>query len=209
MACGLKVLISVKEELEENFTPEEILSLRTPEGRQKHHAALEEIYNAKCREAISEGGYGGSLYGTLNYFKDSHMGFEEAEESDGYGFGAAKPGEIRKAILSWNRRISMQCIRLLGEFEKLAAQQGFKAVSEMFAARMDGDGRICEREFKYPASVYGLRKALDCVDGVFTYGQDCLAFDGIYGIHPYASSGMMQQAAGHPEDFLILGVYYD
>lgn len=103
----------------------------------------------------------------------------------------------------------MQCIRLLGEFEKLAVQQGFKTVSEMFTAKMERDGCIYESEFKYPASVYGLRKALDCVDGVFTYGQDVLAFDDLYGIHPYVSSEMMQQVAEHLEDFLILEVYYD
>lgn len=209
MACGLKVLVNVKEELEDRFTPEEILSLRSPEGMAAYAGKLEEVYNNACRKVISEADNDGQLYGTVSYFKDSYMDFEEAEESDGYGFGATKPDEIRAEILSWNRRNSMQCIYLLGEFEKLAAQQGFKSVSEMFEANMDGDGRICEAAFKYPASVYELRKALDCVDGVFTYGQDYLVFDGEYDIHPYASSELMGQAAEHPEDFLILEVYYD
>lgn len=209
MSCSLKVLMNVKEELEENFTPEEILSLRTPEGKQEHYAALEEIYNGSCRKVISEGDPDGGLYGAVSYFKDCFLLFDEAEDSDGYGFGASKPDEIRKEMLSWNRRNSMACVHLLAEFEKLATQQGFKTVSEMFTAKMDEDGRICESEFKYPASIYELRKALDCVDGVFTYGQDAIVFDDIYGIRPYASSEMMQQAAEHPEDFLILEVYYD
>lgn len=209
MACSLKVLINVKEELEKKFTLEEILSLRTPEGKQEHYAALEKIYNDRCQEVINENVSDSSLCGAVSYFKDCFFPFEEAEDSDGYGFGASKPDEIREEILSWNHRNSMACIRLLGEFEKLATQQGFKTVSEMFTAKMGEDGRICESEFKYPASVYELRKALDCVDGVFTYGQDVLVYDDICGIHPYVNSGMMQQAAEHPEDFLILEVYYD
>lgn len=209
MACGLKVLVSVKEQLEDRFTPEEILSLRTPEGVAAHAGELEKVYNDACREVISEADYDGQLYGIVTYFKDYYMDFEEAEKSEGYGFGAAKPDEIREEILSWNRRNSTHCIHLLGEFEKLAAQQGFKSVSEMFEAKMDRDGRIHEGAFTYPVSVYELRKALDCVDGVFTYGQDYLVFDGEYDVHPYASIELMRQAAEHPEDFLILEVYYE
>ena len=103
----------------------------------------------------------------------------------------------------------MACIRLLGEFEKLAAKHGFRTVSEMFTAQIGEDGRINEDMFRYPASVYELRKALDCVDGTFTYGQDFLVFDDAYDTHPYVTGDVMAHAEEHPEDFLILEVYYD
>lgn len=209
MACGLKVLINVKEELEERFTKEEIASLRTQEGREEYQEELREIYDRKCGEVISEGSFEGGLCGVISYFKDNHMSFKEAEGSDGYGFGATKPDQIREEILSWNRRNSMACIRLLGEFEKLAAKHGFQTVSEMFTAQIGEDGRISEDMFRYPASVYELRKALDCVDGTFTYGQYFLVFDGPYDTHPYVTGDVMAHAKEHPEDFLILGVYYD
>lgn len=206
MACSLKVLVNIKKELEDNFTPEEILSLRTPEGRKQHHDVLEKIYNNNCQDIISKGDFDGSLYGTVKYFKDYYMPFDKAEDSDGYGFGATKPDQIQEDILSWNRRNSMECVRLLGEFEKLAAEQGFQTLSEMFMAQIGKDGRISEDAFRYPASVYELRKALDCVDGMFTYGHYFLVSDGT---RPYVTSDMMAHAAERPEDFLILQVYYD
>lgn len=209
MACGLKVLMNVKEDLEEKFTEGEITSLRTPEGKAEHQEALREIYDDRCRKVNSEGEYDGRLYGSVTYFKDTYPSFEKSEESEGYGFGATKPDQIREEILSWNRRNSMACIRLLGEFEKLAVQQGFGTLSEMFAAQIRKDGRIQDDAFRYPASLYELRKALDCVDGVFTYGQDFLVFDDTEGINPYVTADMMARAEEHPEDFLILGVYYD
>lgn len=209
MACGLKVLINVKEDLEERFTKEEIVSLRTQEGREEYQEELREIYDRKCRDVTSKGDPDGSLYGAVGYFKDHHMPFEEAEDLDGYGFGATKTEQIREEILSWNRRNSMECIRLLGEFEKLAAKRGFRTVSEMFTAQIGEDGRINETIFRYPASIYELRKALDCVSNTFTYGQYFLVVDDTYGTRPYVAGEVMAHAAEHPEDFLILGVYYD
>lgn len=209
MSCGLKVLTNVKEELEERFTEEEIALLRTKEGRKVYQDVLKEIYDGKCQDVTSKGDPDGSLYGDVGYFKDYHMSFEEAEDLDGYGFGATKPEQIREEILSWNRRNSMECIRLLGEFEKLAAEHGFRTVSEMFTAQIGEDGRINETFFRYPASIYELQKALDCVGGTFTYGQYVLVVDDTYGTRPYVAGEVMAHAAEHPEDFLILGVYYD
>lgn len=45
---NVKVLMDVKDLLEKYLTPKEILSLRTPEGRKRHHAILKDIYHDCC-----------------------------------------------------------------------------------------------------------------------------------------------------------------
>lgn len=213
MACGLTVLVNISEELTNRFTPEEISSLKTPEGKEKHKETLKEIYHNACGHVISEGDYDGALQGVVAYFRDKAMSFEDAEDEEGYGFGATRPDEIRKKILSWNRDQSMHVIRLLEAFEAQAEQKGIAKLSELFASSMTGDGRIQWEMFPYPASLYELRKALDAADNVFTYGQDKLVYSESEGlssdISPYAPSHVINRAKEHPEDFLILEVYYD
>lgn len=209
MACSLKVLMDVSDELQYKLTKKEIQSLRTKDGAEKHRDVLREIYESSCSSIMMEGGFDGCLKGAVDYFEDRPMSFEDAQESKGYGFGAMKPDEIREEMLSWNHNTSMNLIRLLGEFEKTAEKEGFVRLSELFTSCIKENGRIDETRFHYPASVYELRKALDAVEGVFTYGQYKLSYRKDGYVNPYIPAEAMEQAREHPEDFLILEVYYD
>lgn len=209
MACSLKVLINIRVELEKRLIHEnEINSLKTPEGKEKHKEVLREIYDRACEEIIMEGGPDGILRGKVDYIKDKALSFEDAEESEGRGFGATKPEEIRSAILSWNHNQSRHLIRLLENFEELADKRRFRKLSELFAASMRKTGHIPTDQFRYPASIYELRKALDAVDNVFTYGQNKIFYDG-YTARPYVPTDVIYEAREYPENFLILEVYYD
>lgn len=208
MACSLKVLVDIKRELEERLTQKEISSLKTSERKEKHKEILREIYNDACRWIASEAEPEGSLYHVVDHIKDEPMSFEDAQDSEGYGFGAVKPVEIRDAILLWNLAQSQRLIWLIRNFEKLAEEHGFQKLSELFAANIAEDGRIPEGRFQYPASIYELRKALDTVDGAFTYGQ-YMGFCDEDSVKPYVPRNMMDAAKEHPGDFLILEVYYD
>ena len=65
-------------------------------------------------------------------------------------------------------------------------------------------------QFQYPVSIYELRKALDAIDGVFTYGQSMIFYDKDNGAaKPYIPVDVINAAVERPEDFLILEVYYD
>lgn len=139
--------------LEEHFTHEEILSLRTPEGREKHHAVLEEIYHDSCHDAIREADDDGGLCGMADPYKNYRLELVKVEAEDGYGFGAVKPDQIREAAFSWNRELSMDCIRQFGALEELAEKKGFRKVTEMLTTCMDKHGRIPSDCFRYPACI--------------------------------------------------------
>ena len=98
------------------------------------------------------------------------------EAENGYGFGAVKPDQIRKAILSWNQEVSMDCIRLFGVLEELVEKKGFQKMTEMFTACMDKRGRIPVNCFQYPASLYRLHEALEAINDRFSYGQAKFVF---------------------------------
>jgi hypothetical protein len=210
MACSLKVLVNVSNEMKEMLTDEEIQSLKVEEGIEKHKKILQKVYAIACQGIISEGDPDGVLFHAVDYIKEQAMDFEDAQAYKGYGFGATKPDEIKEEILSWNREQSMNFIRLLGEFEKLAKQKGFKKLTELFTSSMTKDGQIPEMQFQYPVSIYELRKALDAIDGVFTYGQSMIFYDKDNGAaKPYIPVDVINAAVERPEDFLILEVYYD
>ena len=61
----------------------------------------------------------------------------------------------------------------------------------------------------YPASIYELRKAFDAVDNVFTYGQGMLFYGDSVGVSTCLPVEVTERAKEHPEDFLILEVYYN
>ena len=210
MACSLRVLVNVSCEMKAVLTDEEIQCLKVEEGKKKYKESLREIYDIACKQIMSESGPDGVLSHVVDYIKDYAMDFEDAEERKGYGFGATKPEEIREEILSWNQKQSMNFIRLLGEFEKIAEQKGFQKLTELFTSSMEENGQIPEMQFRYPASINELRKALDAIDNVFTYGQDMIFYSEDCGVaKPYIPADVISAAMERPEDYLILEVYYD
>ncbi len=209
MAIGLKVLMNVKAELVELYDKKGNVVLKAEGGTERYKKILKEVYSTAARDIISTADMDGELHGTIGYFKDNYMTFDEAQSRKGYGFGVTKPDEIREEILSWNRTQSMRLINLLGAFDTETEKRGFTGLRGMFSSLMDKNGRIATEQFAYPASIYELRKALDAVDNVFTYGQEMLFYDDSVGVSTYIPVKTMEHAKEHPENFLIFEVYYD
>ena len=93
MACGLKVLMNVREDLEEKFTEGESTSLRTPEGKAEHQEALREIYDDRCRKVNSEGEYDGRLYGSVTFLRILIHRLKNRKSRK--GMGLARPSQTR------------------------------------------------------------------------------------------------------------------
>lgn len=209
MAIGLKVLMNVKDKLEELFDESEIAALKTEGELERYQMALKKIYNGAVWDLMSTANIDGELRNAISYFKDSYMTFEEMQSKKGYGFGITKPDEIREAVLSWNRAQSANLLNLLGAFDEEAAKRGVTGLKGLFSSVLSETGRIETEQFKYPVSIYELRKALDAVDNVFTYGQKMLFYDDSVGVSTYLPAKTMEHAEEYPEDFLIFEVYYD
>ena len=209
MAIGLKVLMNVKSELDELFDEKDIALLKTKEGAERYKMTLRKIYNNAVEEIKSTADMDGELHGSIGYFKNQPIAFEEAQSEKGYGFGATKPYEIREAILSWNCRQSMNLLNLLDAFEAQAEKCGFTGMRGLFSSVLTEDGRIQTERFMYPASICELRKAFDAVDNVFTYGQGMFFYDDSVGVSTCLPVEVTERAKEHPEDFLILEVYYN
>lgn len=154
-------------------------------------------------------------HGEVEYVKDYLPNV--APESDEFILGVERPNKIKEIVKNWNFRNSKNVIREIENFEKEVQKNGFTSLSDYLKSKIN-PASGCFSGIPYPASFYGLRKALDTADDMFTYDSpaDLLFVEyedkegkemGTYGV---TLDGAARAAVlAHPERYALINICYD
>lgn len=105
-------------------------------------------------------------HGAVEYVKDYLPNV--APESNEFILGIERPDKIKEIVENWNSRNSKNVIREIENFEKEMKKGGFSSLSDYLKSKINPTSG-CFSGIPYPASFYGLRKALGAADDMFTY----------------------------------------
>lgn len=130
--------------------------------------------------------------------------------------GTKSPDIIKKTAENWNKTNSMRVINEIKYIENEAQEFRCNSISSYLKAIMNTNG--CFREMHYPASVENLRKALDAVNNIYSYGSEAMvAVDLCYKNYSleermvqgvYLGDPVTKYIEKHPKEYMILTLSY-
>ena len=135
--------------------------------------------------------------------------------------GAESPERIKSYVRNWNLENTRHCIQQFKNFEQAAEKEGFHTLSDFLSSKIGKNGIFGDNvhyPFHYPASLYSLRKALDVVDGVFTYDSPSnlayFTYEDDNGVEKSCYGVTMEEDAinavlAHPERYILMEIVYD
>lgn len=130
--------------------------------------------------------------------------------------GTKSPDIIKKTAENWNKTNSMRVINEIKYIENEAQEFRCNSISSYLKDLMNTNG--CFREMHYPASIDSLRKALDAVNNIYSYGSDAMvAVDLCYKNYSleermvqgvYLGDPVTKYIEKHPKEYMILTLSY-
>lgn len=130
--------------------------------------------------------------------------------------GTKSPDIIKKTAENWNKTNSMRVINEIKYIENEAQEFRCNSISSYLKDLMNTNG--CFREMHYPASINSLRKALDAVNNIYSYGSDAMvAVDLCYKNYSleermvqgvYLGDPVTKYIEKHPKEYMILTLSY-
>lgn len=211
MSCSIMVLTNLTEDENGNdiIKQEECEAFRVRMQDPKKRVRLVEHLRNKLEYDLME-----DYKEHIDYIKEYIP--DISRDSDEFILGMEFPERIRTCVQNWNAENARQCICKFKNLEQQAEKEGFETLSQFLTTKIGKTGTF--EGIHYPASLYELRKALDAVDGIFSYdspsslayftykdenGMECSC----YGVTMEEKA--MNFVFTHPEQYALIEIVYD
>lgn len=208
MACTVRVLMNVAtNEIEQYYKDFDEFKRSLEDISERENVAKELI--SRLQYDLPE-----NYHEAVDYVKDYIPNVKP--DSDALVFGIERPEYIKDLVKNWNLRNSENCINAFKSLEDIASKDK-KTLSQFLTSKIIPEQGNIEW-FTGRMSMYDLRKALDAVDGVFSYGSPSDLADFSYldtKENRYFCSGTtleedaIDYVSAHPGEFVLIECCYD